>query len=152
MDVGSYSFEVLVPPLSEALIAEIDSLLQGYGPHFEADFGLDFRARLREVGGVVLCLGRDASTGTIAAHAAAAFDALSTTPLVGTFGWVFTAPAHRKRGLSTAVVRRVVARFDAIGGRWLILGTGSRAAAKVHTRKKESSASPARAEFHRSMP
>lgn len=63
-----------------------------------------------------------------------ALQAPMTTKPFGLFGQVITDPSYRSRGLSTTVVGAVISRWDLMGGGYLILGTGSRHAAKVYGR------------------
>ena len=53
---------------------------------------------------------------------------------VGLFGSVITDSAHRRRGLSGHLVSRVLHQWDKLGGGVLVLGTGSRHAAKTYQR------------------
>jgi len=47
-------------------------------------------------------------------------------------GHVYTAAAHRRRGLARAVLGGALAAFDDWGGRWVLLGTSNDAAAQLY--------------------
>ena len=51
----TYIIEKLVSPISSKLAAEINALLDGYGPHYKISFGPDFFERcVHSAGGVIL--------------------------------------------------------------------------------------------------
>ena len=131
-----YDFVALYPPLSDVDASEVVNLLSGFGNHFESTFGKDFKARLVDPRnpGVTSCVARAKSTikhdGILTAHSSVVYD--PRRPEVGLLANVFTSKAHRKRGLSRKLTRAALRRFDAAGGKYCILGTGSPHAAKMY--------------------
>ncbi len=122
--------------------AESDALLRllhMYGPHYAAHFAPDMVARVAP-GGVGGIFGTTAFRVADAPGAPLRVDAASHACVihdperldVGLFGAVITDPAYRRRGLSKRVVGQVIADWDAKGGRYLVLGTGSPHAAKMY--------------------
>jgi len=74
-----------------------------------------------------------AAGATPVSHAAVLYN--RERPAVGALFNVYTDPRHRRKGISTELVRRALADFDAAGGAYCVLGTGSPHAAKVYRRE-----------------
>jgi GNAT superfamily N-acetyltransferase len=139
---SGYVFQRLDTPIAPELADEITSVLAGFGPHFAAVFGRDYRARLigdASTQAVAIYIARvvseegDDGKGELVAHAGVLYN--RAQPTVGALFNVFTVEAHRRRGLSTPLVHGALAAFDAVGGKVCVLGTGSAHAAKMYSRE-----------------
>ena len=144
----TYIIEKLVSPISSKLAAEINALLDGYGPHYKISFGPDFFERcVHSAGGVILFIayeselssqevnsqlpGSRSSSNKIVAHSSVVFNGEDKTACA--LHNVFTLPAHRRRGLSKRMVRFCMEAMDHESlGEYCILGTGSPYAAKTY--------------------
>ena len=167
-----YALSTLAPPFSTAAQTGVYDLLLQYGAHYPDHFGPDMRLRLAAPAGgdasgllsVAAWSKADAPTissggggggggdgagagaaPTAASHACVIFDEKTPAGVapVGLFGAVITAAAHQRRGLSGALVTRLLSKWDAQcsggggggnGGSVLILGTGSPTAARIYQR------------------
>ena len=100
------------------------------GASFLETWGKDLRLRAALPGSVFAVVRWE---GECVAHTMIAYDP-AARPSVGLVGHVFTAPAHRRKGLSTTVISAAMARHEQEGGRHWLLGTGNPAAAAGYSK------------------
>lgn len=124
----AYDIAILVSPLEPELRRQIHGCMcDVYRGHFATNgFGETFLATM-------------AAPGSLYALATAEGSVVSTGMIcwdgsVGLLGGVCTRPEHQRRGLSRALMTSLVGEVSdrADAPRWLLLGTGSRGAAKVY--------------------
>lgn len=127
--VGShagYTLHVLPAPLPAASRAA----LQGFLGHKGEPWLWDIEARYAGDGPDTCYLA--ARDGQLAAHIWIGRD--RACPAVGTFGHVYTDPAHRGQGLASALTELALRHSRDTGCRYLGLGVGNPAAARIYTR------------------
>jgi GNAT superfamily N-acetyltransferase len=126
-----YALECFVSPAPEPAsfaddaLALLASPTGEFGAAFADTWGKDLRQRAALPGSVFAVVRHG---GELVAHCMVAYDP-GATPSVGLVGHVFTAAAHRRKGLSSAVLKAALARHEQEGGRHWLLGTGSPSAA-----------------------
>jgi GNAT superfamily N-acetyltransferase len=112
-------------PFPEGFAEDVVALLDqphpaGFGEQWGHDWGQDLLARSVEAGTIMAVAVVDAEpngseiTSNVVAHVMITFD-VRAKPLVGLVGHVFTAPTHRRQGLSNLLLGSALRRFDAEG-------------------------------------
>ena len=133
-DIDGYTIEMVTAPVEALLAEKIYQLLLGYGEHYAKNFGPDTRARLHmddPRNGMVAWIAMKGDE--VVSHASVLFD--KAHPDHSLLSGVFTAPEHRRKGLSRELTRRTLQTFDEMTdgpGKYCILGTGSPFAARVY--------------------
>ena len=131
-----YSFVRYDAPVDEKVMTEVDQLLGGYGEHYPMTFGKDYKNRCTGMHNVGVLMFVAKHQGNIVAHASVLY--ARNNPSVSALHNVFTSVDHRRKGLSTRLVKLVLETFDKeMDGKfetgYMVLGTGSPSAARIYS-------------------